>query len=801
MGKNQSASGLTNFIHYDSNGNITFVSGSTTLMSISSSGAITTTGVISGSNALTASYANNADLLDGLNSTAFATTGAYSDTSGSLYSTSASLSAASGSFNSRVTALETYDASLTAKTASFATTGSNNFRAPQYVSDTTVPTGFANTTGSIYTDGGLQVTKDSYFSGSMFIKGDLTVYGTQSIAYITSSQLNIATNLITVNTATPSVRFGGLAVYDSGSTGTGMTGSLLWDSQNNRWLYSNPSGSSYDGGMLISGPRNTSGLGNEQGTTACMLLAGQGGDHLTSSMIYHSSTVTCIPNTLAGSVACFSGHICGNGAIFSNNVTAGTFISNGTSLSSGANITLINNSGASVSRFYSFGADSATLGGFKFIGIHSDQGAPTTFLDIASTGVATFACSVGATGAFTSTGTTTNTLGFVTTNTSANKTHRAYTDSSCNYIIYDATLDSNRLIISSDGNVGIGNASVGSKLYTYLTVDGTHYRGRTIDGCNNPYFDIKTSGGTVFIDANGSVCGQIAIKTGDIERLRITKDGISCFGYQVCAPRLTLNSSNTGTLDIGTISTGGIANQIIGGQYAGYAYTGRLSFKVGTWGAGSDYGPTEQMFMEVQGADTKRISMGIATNGGYVGIGTSSPVHILDINDCTGRGMRLNSGYDQGDLLMITNKLDSARFTINNNVPLAAFRICKGGGQASSASYSLIGGHMYISFNLRYAGGYDTSQSIIYPFLIASAGQGGPNLFLGTPNCITGFDNTASTTSFGISMCGISDTQATLLVCAKNSGFTIEGSTSITISIVASRTAILSNELMNMYKL
>jgi hypothetical protein len=68
--------------------------------------------------------------------------------------------------------------------------------------------------------------------------------------------------------------------------------------------------------MFISGPR-TATLGSEQGTTSCMLLAGQGGDHLTSSMIYHSSTATCIPNTLAGGVACFSGAVCAQGAQFS----------------------------------------------------------------------------------------------------------------------------------------------------------------------------------------------------------------------------------------------------------------------------------------------------------------------------------------------------------------------------------------------------------------------------------------------------------------------------------------------------
>jgi len=60
MGKNQSASGLTNIVQYDIAGNISLVSGSTTLLYISSSGAIITTGVISGSNALSASYSISA---------------------------------------------------------------------------------------------------------------------------------------------------------------------------------------------------------------------------------------------------------------------------------------------------------------------------------------------------------------------------------------------------------------------------------------------------------------------------------------------------------------------------------------------------------------------------------------------------------------------------------------------------------------------------------------------------------------------------------------------------------------------
>jgi hypothetical protein len=71
--------------------------------------------------------------------------------------------------------------------------------------------------------------------------------------------------------------------------------------------------------MFISGPRASS-LGSETGTTSCMLLAGQGGDHLTSSMIYHSSTATCIPTAIVG----------GSTACFASSIQAGGFYANGT---------------------------------------------------------------------------------------------------------------------------------------------------------------------------------------------------------------------------------------------------------------------------------------------------------------------------------------------------------------------------------------------------------------------------------------------------------------------------------------
>jgi hypothetical protein len=146
--------------------------------------------------------------------------------------------------------------------------------------------------------GSLATTGSNIFSGSQTITGNLTVIGTSSFTYVTSSIVQVGSNIITLNTDNPATRFGGITVVDSGSFGTSSTGSLLWDSQNNRWIYSNPSGSTYDGGMLISGPRNTSGLGNEVGVTNNFLVVGQGADHISSSAIFHSASITQITGSL-----------------------------------------------------------------------------------------------------------------------------------------------------------------------------------------------------------------------------------------------------------------------------------------------------------------------------------------------------------------------------------------------------------------------------------------------------------------------------------------------------------------------
>ena len=93
------------------------------------------------------------------------------------------------------------------------------------------------------------------------------------------------------------------------------------------------------------------------------------------------------------------------------------------------------------------------------------------------------------------------------------------------------------------------------------------------------------------------------------------------------------NASNVGTLNLGTDSYSStyLTAQVIGQTSPSYTSTGKLSFKVLTWGAGSDYGPTEQMYIDVTGPDTKTATLVMLPWGGNVGIGTTSPSQKLNI--------------------------------------------------------------------------------------------------------------------------------------------------------------------------
>jgi len=176
----------------------------------------------------------------------------------------------------------------------------------------------SNKTGSYATTGSNTFIGTQVFSGSVYIQNDLVVIGSSSISNISASAVSIGDNQIVLNTFTPAIRFGGISVVDSGSTGA--TGSLFWDSVNNHWLYQHPSGANegYNSAILISGPKNTGSLGDEIGLTTNTFTVAVGEDHISSSIMSQATDNTKV--TIAGGLdvtGTISGSINGIG-----NVTA-----------------------------------------------------------------------------------------------------------------------------------------------------------------------------------------------------------------------------------------------------------------------------------------------------------------------------------------------------------------------------------------------------------------------------------------------------------------------------------------------
>jgi hypothetical protein len=171
---------------------------------------------------------------------------------------------------------------------------------------------------------GLAITGSNSFNGNQTITGsltitqNLTVFGSSSLVYVTSSQLAVSASFISVNIYEPAERFGGLKVYDSGSSHA--TASLAWDSQHNHWVYQNSNDGSYSGGMLIAGPKNTGSLGEEQTLTLYRVPVSDGDDHIKDSAIIDSGSNVIIEKntTITGSLTVSGGIV---GTIDYSNIT------------------------------------------------------------------------------------------------------------------------------------------------------------------------------------------------------------------------------------------------------------------------------------------------------------------------------------------------------------------------------------------------------------------------------------------------------------------------------------------------
>ncbi len=151
-------------------------------------------------------------------------------------------------------------------------------------------------------------------SGSLYVTQDLVILGSSSIQNVSSSTLNIGTNLITVAVNQPSVRFGGIAVIDSGSSGA--SGSLLYDSVQDEFIFVHRgNGTNVTSSHFILGPETIDNLGNETYLTNNRLPKGSGKEHLNDSNITDTGTLITLG---------------------SNSVVNGTFYATGITLVSGS---------------------------------------------------------------------------------------------------------------------------------------------------------------------------------------------------------------------------------------------------------------------------------------------------------------------------------------------------------------------------------------------------------------------------------------------------------------------------------
>ncbi len=265
-------------------------------------------------------------------STALSTNNSQATSITNLNSTTASL-------NTSVTNINSFTSSENSKASTLATyTGSVETRFGTLGS---LSGSFART-NSTNTFNGAQT-----ISGSLTVTQDFVVLGSSSIQNISSSTLNIGTNLITVAVNQPSVRFGGLAIIDSGSAG--QSGSLLYDSVEDEFIFVHRavSGSAnITSSHFLMGPETVNNLGNETYLTNNRLPKGTGKEHLNDSQISDDGTTVTIPGALTvtgnitGPIRATNGVVSGSAQISGTGITNNTITIAGTSTALGGTITL-----------------------------------------------------------------------------------------------------------------------------------------------------------------------------------------------------------------------------------------------------------------------------------------------------------------------------------------------------------------------------------------------------------------------------------------------------------------------------
>ena len=700
----------------------------------------TLTANVSGS-VTSASYATNAERLDGLDSTSFTTTSSFTaytaSTNASILSitqniailyvsssvldsrvtrteaTASSLTIASSSFSTRVSASEASISNLTTASSSFSTrttnletasgsfstrttnleTASGSFSTRVTNAESSI-TSLNSRSGSFATTGSNRFIGNQTVTGSLTITENLTVLGSSSISYVSQSTLNIGTNLITVNAQNPSIRFGGLAVIDSGSAPQ-VSGSWLFDSIQNRWImiHQQTAGGALTSSIALMGPETYNNLGSETQITQNRLVkgvAGASGEHIGDSNISDTGTVVSINSAtqVTGSLG-----VTGNVGIG----TANTYYSNNLIVAAGSEggITIAN-PGTTGAQYLMF-AD-GTSGNDRFRGYmtynHTDNSLSFATdanirLTINSAGAATFSDEVRA-GSWIATA---NNRGFTIRNAANTAYRTAVQMNSSNVLIFGQDTDitaltfgvgSEQMRITSGGNVGIGATSPAAR----LTVAGNAtISSRVAIGVSDQSYASLFIGGDITSGTN-----QWAILTDP--QLSGSGDNYAVFANA----RIKANTAVQNTFGIyipsaeklsGATITNNyalyIANQTSGAalNYSIYS-SGGLNYFGGNVGIGVT-NPQSQLHIYNSGGTATLRLHGTRTSDGSVGV-----LNFSNITDITG-GYIIGSigvdrsGFDNGGAMIFSTATAAS-------TPTERMRITSGGTLLVNATNADIGG-------------------------------------------------------------------------------------------------------------
>ena len=157
-------------------------------------------------------------------------------------------------------------------------TGTTSISGSTTIDDTLRVTGVANLESNTNVHGELTVTGNTNLQANLYVSGNLEVLGSATNVTIQSTTVEIDDNIIKLNAYSPFERYAGFEVMDSGSSG--VSASLVWDSQLDYWMFVSSSGQS---SKLIGTSAGT--YGSEVSLTANYIPRATGASNIGDSLL------------------------------------------------------------------------------------------------------------------------------------------------------------------------------------------------------------------------------------------------------------------------------------------------------------------------------------------------------------------------------------------------------------------------------------------------------------------------------------------------------------------------------------